>query len=261
MKIFSFRNIRILLLLALLAFVAIYTKQQRIYSTSWLEPIQVVIFPINADGSSETAEYIAGLSDNSFEAIDQFTAREAKRYKLYQEQPTQTVLGPAIDNLPPAPPPKSSNALEIGLWSLKLRYWVWQNSPDSYSSNSVRMFVLYHAPNGNIISLDSLGLQKGLLGIVNAFASNKQAQQNNIVIAHELMHTVGASDKYDIAGNPVFPGGYARPERKPLFPQYRAEIMAGRIPKSDSTSEMATSLKSCVIGPKTAKEISWLDAQ
>ena len=79
MKIFSFRNIRILLLLALLAFVAIYTKQQRIYSTSWLEPIQVVIFPINADGSSETAEYIAGLSDNSFEAIDLFTAREAKR--------------------------------------------------------------------------------------------------------------------------------------------------------------------------------------
>ena len=261
MKIFSFRNIRILLLLALLAFVAIYTKQQRIYSTSWLEPIQVVIFPINADDSSETAEYIADLSDNSFEAIDRFTAREAKRYKLYQEQPTQTTLGPSIDNLPPTPPSKAASKFEIAIWSLKLRYWVWQNSPSGHSSNSVRMFVLYHAPNGNIMSLDSLGLQKGLLGIVNAFASNKHTQRNNIVIAHELMHTVGASDKYDSAGNPVFPDGYAKPERKPLFPQYRAEIMAGRIPKSNSISEMAMSLQSCVIGTKTAKEISWLDAQ
>lgn len=246
----------------LLAAVAIYTKQQRIYSTSWLEPLEVVIFPINADGSSDTANYIAGLSDNSFAAIDRFTAREAKRHKLYQEQPTQTVLGPTINQLPPAPPPKGSNAIQIALWSLKLRYWVWKNTPDAYaSSQMVSMFVLYHSPNGSNTTLDSLGLEKGLVGIVNAFASQKQNKQNSIVIAHELLHTVGATDKYDISGNPLFPHGYAKPERKPLFPQYRAEIMAGRIPKSASSSEMAMSLESCVIGTKTAREISWLDAQ
>jgi hypothetical protein len=123
------------------------------------------------------------------------------------------------------------------------------------------MFVLYHAPNGGKSNLDSLGLEKGLVGIVNAFASQEQSKQNSIVIAHELLHTVGATDKYDMAGNPLFPHGYAKPERKPLFPQYRAEIMAARIPKSKSASEMATSLESCVIGKKTAREISWLDAQ
>jgi hypothetical protein len=260
MKLFSFRNIRIALLLAILAFVAIYTKQQRIYTTSWLDPLQVVILPINADGSTDTASYISNLSSDSFSAIDKFTAREAKRYKLYQQQPTQTILGPTIDSRPPLPP-NSSNIVVIGLWSLKLRYWAWQNTPEGYSDNSVKMFVLYHTPNGNSTSLNSLGLQKGLLGIVNAFASHKQSKQNNIVIAHELLHTVGATDKYNSANNPVFPDGYAKPERKPLFPQYRAEIMAGRIPKSDSTSEMATSLQSCVIGNKTAQEISWLDAQ
>jgi hypothetical protein len=262
MKIFSFRNIRILILLTLLAFVAIYTKQQRIYSTSWLEPLQVVIFPINADGSTASADYITTLSSDSFAAIDKFTAREAKRYNLYQEQPTLTLLGPTIKTLPPTPPPNSANVIKIALWSLKLRYWVWKNTPKAYAnSNMVSMFVLYHAPNGGKSTLDSLGLEKGLLGIVNAFASQEQSKQNSIVIAHELLHTVGATDKYDMAGNPLFPHGYARPERKPLFPQYRAEIMAARIPKSKSASEMATSLESCVIGKKTAREISWLDAQ
>lgn len=249
-------------MLVLLASVAIYTKQQRIYSTSWLEPLEVVILPINADNSEQAANYIADLSDQSFADIDRFTAREAKKHDLYQEQPTQTRLGPTVYNLPPAPPPKDVSRLKIALWSLKLRYWVWQNTPDGYSSdNMVKIFIQYHGPNSNKNMLHSLGLEKGLLGIVNAFASKEQDQQNNIVIAHELLHTVGATDKYDDSGNPVFPDGYAQPERKPLLPQYRAEIMAGRIPQSHSSAKMALSLDSCVIGTKTAREISWMDAQ
>ncbi len=262
MKVFSFKNIRILLLLLLLAVVAIYTKQQRMYSTSWLEPLAVVILPINADGSTQTANYIAGLSDTSFAAIDSFTAREAKRHGLYQEQPTQTILGPSIDHMPPPQPPPGASAINIGLWSLQLRYWVWKHTPNGYSSdNMVRMFVLYHDPEHSPRIPNSLGLEKGLLGIVHAFASQGQNKQNHIVIAHELMHTVGATDKYDTSNNPVFPDGYAQPERTPLYPQYRAEIMAGRIPKSESSSEMAPSLDSCIIGSKTAREISWLDTK
>ncbi len=262
MKLLSFKNIRILFLLTLLAIVAVYTKHQYMYSTSWLKPLEVVIFPINADGDTQTANYITQLLATDFAAIDRFTAREAKRHGLYQDQPTQTQLGPTIDNLPPAPPPKDASFLKIAMWSLKLRYWVWQNTPDDSSNdNRVRMFVLYHTLDNNEPLPHSLGLEKGLLGVVHAFASHKQNKQNNIVIAHELMHTVGATDKYDSAGNPIFPDGYAQPERKPLFPQYRAEIMAGHIPQSNSTSEMALSLDSCVIGNKTAREISWLDAQ
>jgi hypothetical protein len=259
MKLLSFRNIRILLLLAILAFVAIYTKQQRLYSTSWLEPLQVVILPINADGSAQTASYIANLNDNDFDAIDRFTAREAKRYNLYQTTPTITRLGPSIYRIPPPPPEQGAFFLKIALWSLQLRYWAWQNTPDAYSDNNiVKVFVLYHAIRNNQPLQHSLGLQKGLLGIVHAYASKKQDKQNNIVIAHELMHTVGATDKYAADGSPVFPDGYAKPERTPLLPQYRAEIMAGRIPTSTTEFHMAESLDSCVIGSKTASEISWL---
>jgi hypothetical protein len=260
MKLFSFRNIRILVLLVILAIVAIYTKQQRLYSTSWLEPLEVVIFPINANGSKKTASYIANLGDSSFAAIDRFTAKEAKRHQLYQSTPTITRLGPTLTKIPPAPPEKNAFFLKIALWSMRLRYWAWQNTPDEYSNdNRVRIFVLYHGMSNNKPLQHSLGLQKGLLGIVHAYASKQQDKQNNIVIAHELMHTVGATDKYDAKGNPIFPDGYAQPERSPLFPQYRAEIMAGRIPASRTDSTMALSLDSCTIGTKTASEISWLD--
>jgi len=105
----------------------------------------------------------------------------------------------------------------------------------------------------------SLGLQKGLIGVVNAFASDEQAAQNNVVVAHELLHTVGATDKYDASTNqPTHPGGYAEPDKDPLLPQTFAEIMAGRIPWSTTQSEMPGSLDKVLIGTQTAQEINWL---
>ncbi len=259
MKLFSFRNFRILLLLILLATAAIYTKAQRLGSTAWLESLPVVIFPINGDGSQATADYIQGLGDGHFAGIDAFTARQGKKYRLLTARPTQTRLGPEVGSHPPAPPPAGANVLSTMLWSLKLRYWAWQNTPDEASNtNRVRIFVIYHQGKDNQPLAHSLGMQKGLLGVVHAFAIPRQNAQNNIVIAHEFLHTVGALDKYGPGGQPVFPQGYAHPQRDPLYPQYRAEIMAGRIPLSSSLSKMAQSLRSTVVGEETAREIAWI---
>ncbi len=93
---------------------------------------------------------------------------------------------------------------------------------------------------------------------MHAFASKKQSKRNNIVIAHELLHTVGASDKYDQFGNPIGPDGLADPNRSPIYPQKRAEIMAGTVALTASNSKMASSLKKCEVGKKTALEIGWL---
>ncbi|MEM8984253.1 MAG: hypothetical protein AAGC71_14565, partial [Pseudomonadota bacterium] len=77
-----------------------------------------------------------------------------------------------------------------------------------------------------------------------------------VILAHEVMHTLGASDKYDPRTNlPVFPHGFAEPERKPLLPQRRAELMGGRIPIDETTATIPRSLQSVVIGPASALEI------
>ena len=93
---------------------------------------------------------------------------------------------------------------------------------------------------------------------MNVFASDAMAGTNNVVIAHEMLHTFGATDKYDLATNlPLFPDGYAEPERMPRVPQQFAEIMGGRIPISPLRADQPDGLHRVVIGPLTAREINW----
>ncbi|HSC09174.1 MAG TPA: hypothetical protein VLD59_20290, partial [Steroidobacteraceae bacterium] len=125
----------------------------------------------------------------------------------------------------------------------------------------IRMFVLYHDPATTTSVPHSLGLQKGLLGVVYAFADRDMTAANNIVIAHELLHTVGASDKYAANDDrPLFPAGYADPQQQPLYPQARAEVMAGRRMLSEQEWEMPYGLREVVVGPETAAEIHWIEA-
>jgi hypothetical protein len=58
----------------------------------------------------------------------------------------------------------------------------------------------------------------------------------------------------------VFPAGYADPEREPLYPQERAEIMAlGRALSAEEEAEILD-LGDCVVGPQTAREMNWKPA-
>jgi hypothetical protein len=172
--------------------------------------------------------------------------------------PIDTYLAPQIAAKPPAPP-FGRSAWEIMLWSLHLRYWAWRQDTHRGPRPDVRLFVVYFDPAKNHTLSHSTGLQKGMLGIVNVFASADQEGSNAVVIAHELLHTFGATDKYDSETNgPSFPDGYAEPDARPLHPQRRAEIMAGRIPITETHSEIPRNLKRVVIGEKTAREINWV---
>jgi len=74
------------------------------------------------------------------------------------------------------------------------------------------------------------------------------------------LHTLGATDKYDLAtGYPFVPEGLAEPDRKPIFPQRYAEIMGGRIALARDDAIVPESLKLAVIGPLTASEIRLIE--
>lgn len=258
MKVTRFTLFRIIVLLACLASVATISAHQRDATRSWEKSIEVSIFPINADGTQATQRYIDQLDDKDFGIINRWGAREAKRYSMPLEQPFNVTVGDTIDSLPPQFP-GNANSLSVLFWGLKLRYWAWRHTPDDGGGlTRVRMFVLYHEGNDSDALEHSVGLQKGLIGLVHAFSDKDQTQQNNIVIAHELLHTVGAVDKYDLNGNPVQPVGLAHPNRRPMYPQRAAEIMSGRIPRTALRSTMAESLKHVVINPYTATEINWI---
>jgi hypothetical protein len=258
MKVFSFRHFRIVILLGILAFALIYTQEQKRSTTSWYQPVKVIIFPINGDRHPATASYIHSLKTNDFQAIDQFFSRSGREFNLAIEQPVITQLGQQIESLPPAPPTDNGMMSAI-LWSLKLRYWAYQNTPDDISNqNRIRLYVIYHQPSSQRRLAHSMGLQKGLIGVIHAFAVTEQNPQNAVVMAHEIMHTLGASDKYGADNQPHFPEGYAEPDKNPLYPQRYAEIMAGRIAVNDSEARMPSSLRGVRVGEITAREINWI---
>ncbi len=259
MRLPSFTQVRVAVLLAALLIVGLSSLHQRVYTRNWNQTLEVTVFPINADGHLNTADYIQTLKTRHFSIIDKWAEREAERYDMDLQTPFKVSLGAQIYTLPPAWP-ENDNPIGVLLWGLRFRWWAFRNTPDDGGGlTRVRLFVLYHDGEENKALAHSLGLEKGLLGLVHAFAAHTQTQQNNIVIAHELLHTVGAIDKYTAFGSPVFPVGYANPERSPRYPQRNAEIMAGRIPTSTYQSYMAESLRSVIVNEYTAAEINWIE--
>ena len=217
-----------------------------------------MIYPINGDGSSVSARYVSQLRDASYESIAAFFKEEGSRHGLRLGAPVALRVAPEVVAQPP-PPPFGGNRLEVILWSLRLRYWAYRNDSNKGAKPDVRIFVSYFDPAARPRLPHSTGLHKGMIGVVNAFAHADMDGSNNVVIAHELLHTFGANDKYDVANNrPLFPDGYAEPRAEPLHPQTRAEIMAGRIPISETRAEVPAGMDEVAIGLKTAREIKWV---
>lgn len=251
------RNIRVLILLLILLWAATHTWFERISSTGWKQPLWVGIFPVNADGSATAQAYIDGLQTREFADIEDFMAREAHRYGKELAEPVHIVLYPQVRQVPPQLD-RGDGLIGTALWSLKLRWFAWREATVSRAPPRVRLFVLYHDPTTLKSVPDSHGMQKGLLGVVHAFALRPMAGSNSIVITHELLHTLGATDKYDPStGAPLFPIGFADPNQQPLYPQDEAEIMAGRRAVSAQDAEMPAALNAVVVGPATAAEIRW----
>lgn len=248
---------RVALLLLVLFWAATHTWLDRLASTSWKDPLWVGVFPINADGTAATQSYIDALDDSSFEAIEEFIAREAHRYGRTLDHPVHIARYPQLRQLPPELE-RNAGVLGTALWSLRVRWFAWRTLDfGGRAPPRIRLLVMYHPASLERVP-DSHGLQKGLIGIVHCFAARAQTGENNIVIAHELLHTLGATDKYDPAsGLPLVPSGLGDPLQKPLYPQATAEIMAGRRALSETEAQMPGALSGVVVGAVTAAEIRW----
>jgi hypothetical protein len=241
------------MLLVVLVLVAGTTIWERLWVRGWTRPLAVAIYPIAMDEAS--AAFVAQLKADDFQEIGGFLVREAPRWGRTAWPAPRLVLKAPLRRPPPLP--QAHGKLEALQWSLRLRWYAFRHTPFWASLGSVRLFVLYHPLKFNEALPHSHGLQKGLLGVVHVFASDAQRAQNNFVIAHELLHALGATDKYDANGQPLNPIGLADPNTRPSYPQYKAEIMGGRIAITAARAEIPKGLEEAVIGYATAAEIGW----
>ncbi|MCU4414395.1 hypothetical protein KTH71_10170 [Acinetobacter sp. WU_MDCI_Axc73] len=247
--------IRVSILLLILLIVLI--NNWRDQNQNWNQPIVVMLHPINADGQPSTDQYIQHLRLSQFIEIKTYLEQQSANYR----QPIFVMmkLGRTLNAKPPRVPEESS-ILKVMWWSLKFRFYAWQQRKSEDQHASVTLYLNYYDPQYINQLKHSTALEKGRIGSVNLFASKKQDPQNNIVLTHELLHAFGATDKYNLqTGQPIYPIGYAKPEQQPRYPQKQAELMAGKIPVSDDQNKMPESLKNTRINRLTAQEVGWLN--
>ena len=249
--------LRLVILLTILLVVALNAWFDRALTTDWDLPLRVTIYPI-ATGDENVAAYASRLEADDFAAIDAFFVGQAASHGIGIEEPVRIRVSHAARSAPPARA-RDAGLISTVLWSLRTRYWAWRVAAhDSLPTPDIQIFAIYQRGDAHRPLPDSVGLTKGLYAIANLYAEPGAAGANDIVIAHELLHTLGATDKYDLAtGWPRVPDGLGEPRRTPLFPQQYGEIMAGRIALSATEAAMADDLDSMLVGSLTAHEIGW----
>lgn len=248
------KKIRVIILLFILGYVAFQAWQDS--NQNWDKPVVVLLHPINADGRATTAAYIQNLSAPEFYEIRDYLAQTAKRYQ--KKGDFMIVLGRTLEEAPPKVE-ANANVFDTILWSLKFRYYAWQQEKAADGYSTVTLYLNYYDSSATKSLKHSTALERGRIGIANIFANAEQEPQNNVIITHELLHAFGAKDKYDLkTGQPIYPQGYANPTQSPLLPQHRAELMAGYIPITEQKSVMPRNLQRTVISDETAKEVGWI---
>jgi hypothetical protein len=251
------RKLRLAVLLLILATVVQQAWLAKA-DLEWKHGLYVAVYPVNADGSARVSEYLRELQREDFEAVAAYFAAAAEPYHLGLRRPIELELGALVNDMPPAPP-TAKNYFSTIIWSLKFRWFAWRNSPKVNVKPDIRLYLLYYDPATHPQLSHSTALSKGRIGRVNLFGASDYSQQNLVVLAHELLHTLNATDKYDLSSSlPIYPDGFAEPYITPRYPQVMAELMAGRIPMTATTAKIPTSLQHTLIGKVTAGEIGWL---
>ena len=252
------KRLRIAALLYVLVFVAAAQYVTRRNATDWDAPLWVDIYAVAGDAHPDTRRYASSLAPSEFAAAEKFLAREAKRYGVALEQPFKLrIVGEYEHALPQLD--AGAGALGVLWWSLRMRVLAtrlrWHlDGP----SGDIVVFAVFHEPEAGVALDRSTALAKGLIAVANLFADSSARATNQIVLAHELLHTLRATDKYSRSSNaPVYPDGYAAPDARPLLPQTKAELMAGRIPLDEQRADIPRDLSDVVIGAATAREIGW----
>lgn len=249
-------TMRLALLVFLLVFVALGAWLDRRRSHAWDRTLRVTVYPVSVGAAPVGCA--AAVTAADFDDATEFLRAQAATYGVALDVPVNFSVSHAAKE----PPPELSAApgpLAIAYWSLRTRWWARRVAfHDPLPKPDVQVFAVYHADDGQQAAPDSTGLSKGLIAVAHLFCGPDAVSGNALVVTHELLHTLGASDKYDRAtGQPVAPDGLGSPAQSPLYPQRTGEIMAGRIAVSTRDALIPGSLRDMVVGPATAREIGW----
>jgi hypothetical protein len=257
-----FFYIRVSVLLAVLLGVLVYAwvdVRSRRARNDWDHTLYVAVALVRLERVDEAA--IDALRAR-LPALEDRLAAELERYRPGAPRPVRFRLVPPVDAAAPPPLPKGDGPLDAASHSLAL--WSYLRDLDARAGLDASLFdariyvAVRRARKVDRTLVEGRSEQGGRVGLVEVELDAEVADLPLVVVAHELLHTLGATDKYDAGGRTLVPLGLAEPERAPRYPQRYAEIMARNRPVSPTTELVPDSLDEVAIGPSTAREIGWL---
>jgi hypothetical protein len=258
----TFRRARIAVLLALLATTTAWAagvELRRHARARWERPVEVGVVILDRDGAVDARQWRRGLEELAAHLHGERTRCGSPGFPPFRF----TVVAPLRWERPLPLSPPTDGAADRAWHALEL--WRELRAVDAAAGTAgerwdVRVYVVaVRVPGWDGSFAEGVGAQNGELVIVRGSAQGDLSMPLQ-VIGHELLHTVGASDKYDEAGHALVPAGLADPDAVPRFPQRHAEWMAGEVALAPGAGRLPGSLTDLRVGPVTAREIGWTRA-
>jgi len=260
-----FYLLRVAVLLSVLGAVLLYAYhdvRERHLRTDWRRTLTVSLVVVPEGPLDEEAT--KALEQRSV-ALEARLAREMARYR--QGPPPfdllVTVMPYGLAPAPPRPPDDPEDWWGTIVFNVQLTSWV--DDVDEVAglggaTFDASVYLVAEDANGrSTLTVEGTGQQGGRIGVVKVDLAEEMVDTTLFVVAHELFHILGASDKYDATGEPLRPEGLADPDQEPLYPQRHAEVMARHRAVSPDQSVVPEHLDELAVGPATAREIRWLE--
>lgn len=257
-----FFRVRVTVLSSILAVVSLwacYDVRDRAARNDWVTPLRVGLVIVQHGNVDPHA--LARLHRRT-KALEQRLTDELRRYRpdarpLFELVP----YGPVqIAEVPPYDP--GSTVWERVRHSYELwRYTTAADSAANVPTRSLdsRIYIVAEPPqDGQESFVEGFSEERGRVGVTRVTLDCESVDLALFVAAHELMHTLGASDKYDSTGRTRAPVGLPEPDQTPLYPQRTAEVMARNRVLSESLEVPPTRLSELSVGRWTAREIGWV---
>jgi hypothetical protein len=253
--------IRIAILLSVLAVVTLYAFHDissRRERTSWERTLDVALVLVE-DG--QVADDAVAALRARVPVLEQRLKEEYQRYRPGAPAPFAFVTFGPVPLATRAPGALSEGF--VGLARHALEVFRFTRDVDARAAVPARAFdarlylVLRPPSNAQQAFVEGASEQGGRIGIASCDLADDMADFALFVAAHELFHTLSATDKYDAGGHTLVPEGLAEPERAPRFPQQYAELMARNRPLDAQSEAPPTALSELRVGPYTAQEIGW----
>ena len=256
----TFRRIRIAVLVGVLLFTAAWgatTSYRRWVRGHWHRPLQVGLVLLSPEGDIDAETWRRGASRLSVRL-----AEEMQRWRGPGGIPFEfSVVGPVTWDRPLPFTPPSESPFDRAWHAIDV--WRTVREIDRASGGvaggfDIRVFVLASSLHGDQVGFaEGSGALNGEVAFVRGSAGGDLSIPLQ-AIGHELLHTVGASDKYDDQGHAREPAGLADPDRVPRYPQDHAEWMVGEVAIGPERGRLPASIAELQVGPTTAREIGWV---